>query len=97
MKWGEWVCFEWASPISATMGADALEPTEQQKATIAEIRQEYGWSMRRRHSGPIGICLWLRIHSVSDSKDTALEKVRNDNDEVKSFWSSCFSVGDFGS
>jgi hypothetical protein len=40
---GEWVSFEWASTLSATKGVDALELTDEQKCTIAEIRREYGW------------------------------------------------------
>ena len=47
--------FEGASALSATKRADALKLTDQQKATIAEIRQEYVWSMRGLLGGSLGI------------------------------------------
>jgi hypothetical protein len=50
-----WVSFEGASALSATNGADALKLADQQKATIGEIWQEYGRSMRWQLSGSLGI------------------------------------------
>jgi hypothetical protein len=53
------------------MGADALRLTDEQSATIAHVRQEYGSSMRENSAG----------HSESDSVGLEEQSIRKSEEQ----------------